>query len=169
VPFTTIRARLTFWYTSLLTLSFLVLGGTGYGLLSYTLSQESDAALRGVAQTLAERGGGGAESFIPSESRRSSGGSSASLRWRRYFERLPFQPSVRGGKLPLSEQAVKNASRGLPTFETLEGLGPYPVRVLDLPVVKAGRVSGVIQVGMSGKIWTKPSADFFGLWPAFSQ
>ena len=145
----TIRARLTFWYTSLLTLSFLVLGGTGYGLLSYTLSQESDAALRGVAQTLAERVGGGAESFIPAEIeevfRRFFGFSPLE----RYFERLPSQPSTRGGKLPLSEQAVKNASRGLPTFETLEGLGPYPVRVLTWPVVKAGRVSGVIQVGMS--------------------
>ena len=146
----TIRARLTLWYTTLLTLSFLILGSTGYGLLSYTLSQESDAALRGVAQTLAQRGGGGAETFIPAEIdevfRRFFGFSPLE----RYFERLPSGPSSsRGGKLPLSEQALKNASRGLPTFETLEGLGPYPVRVLTWPVVKAGRVSGVIQVGMS--------------------
>ena len=146
----TIRARLTLWYTSLLTLSFLVLGGTGYGLLTYTLSQESDAALRGVAQTLAERVGGGTETFIPAEIdevfRRFFGFSPLV----HYFERLPSGPSSsRGGKLPLSEQALKNASRGLPTFETLEGLGPYPVRVLTWPVVKAGRVAGVIQVGMS--------------------
>jgi len=150
VPFTTIRARLTFWYTSLLTLSFLVLGGTGYGLLSYTLSQESDAALRGVAQTLAERVGGGAETFIPAEIdevfRRFFGFSPLE----HYFQRfLPESSSSRGGKLPLSEQALKNASRGIPTFETLEGLGPYPARVLTWPVVKAGRVSGVLQVGMS--------------------
>ncbi len=149
MPLTTIRARLTFWYTSLLTLSFLVLGSTGYGLLTYTLSQESDAALRGVAQTLAERGGGSTETFIPAEIdevfRRFFGFSPLE----RYFERPPLGPSSRGGKLPLSELAVKNASRGLPTFETLEGLGPYPVRVLTWPVVKAGRVSGVIQVGMS--------------------
>jgi heavy metal sensor kinase len=117
--------------------------------LTYTLSQESDAALRGVAQTLAERGGGSTETFIPAEIdevfRRFFGFSPLE----RYFERPPLGPSSRGGKLPLSEQAVKNASRGLPTFETLEGLGPYPVRVLTWPVVKAGRVSGVIQVGMS--------------------
>jgi two-component system OmpR family sensor kinase len=145
----TIRARLTLWYTSLLTLSFLVLGGTGYGLLSYTLSKEADAALRGVARTLAERAGG-AETLIPGEIdeafRRFFGFSPLDP----YFERLPFGPSSsRGGKLPLSEQALKNASRGLPTFETLEGLGPYPVRVLTWPVVKSGRVSGIIQVGMS--------------------
>jgi two-component system OmpR family sensor kinase len=162
VPLRTIRARLTFWYTSLLTLSFLVLGSTGYGLLTFTLSQESDAALRGVAQTLAERGGGSTGTFIPSEIdevfRRFFGFSPLE----RYFEHPPLGPSSRGGKLPLSEQAVKNASRGLPTFETLEGLGPYPVRVLTWPVVKAGRVSGVIQVGMSRENLVKTLRRF--LW-----
>ena len=146
----TIRARLTFWYTALLTISFLALGGAGYGLLAYTLSQESDAALRGVAQTLAERGGGGADAMIPGEIddifRQFFGFSPLE----RYFERFPSgPPSSQGGKLPLSPQARKNASRGLPTFETLEGLGPYPVRVLTWPVVKAGRVSGILQVGLS--------------------
>ena len=156
MPLRTIRARLTFWYTGLLSLSFLLLGGTGYGLLSYTLSQEADAALRGVAQTLAERVGGGAESFIPGEIdevfRRFFGFSPLE----RYFEhlppldRIPSGPSSsRRGQLPLGEQALKNASRGLPTFETLEGLAPFPVRVLTWPLVKAGRVRGVLQVGMS--------------------
>jgi heavy metal sensor kinase len=150
VALKTIRARLTFWYTSLLTLSFLVLGSGGYWLLTYTLSQESDAALRGVARTLAERVGGGTQTFIPSEIdevfRRFFGFSPME----HYFQRiLPESPSSRGGKLPLSEQALKNASRGIPTFETLEGLGLYPVRVLTWPVVRAGRVSGFIQVGMS--------------------
>jgi heavy metal sensor kinase len=149
VPLSTIRARLTFWYTSLLTLSYLILGGTGYGLLSYTLHQESDAALRGVAKTLAERVGGGAESFIPSDIEEVFRKFFGFSPMERYFERLPSGPSSRGEKLPLSERAVKNASRGLPTFETLEGLGSYPVRVLTWPVVRAGRVSGVIQVGMS--------------------
>src|SRR4030042_5846193 len=97
----TIRARLTFWYTGLLTLSFLLLGGTGYGLLAYTLSEESDAALRGVAQTLAERVGGGAETFIPAQIdevfRRFFGFSPLE----HYFERLPSGPSSsRGGQLP---------------------------------------------------------------------
>jgi len=149
VLLTTIRARLTFWYTSLLTLSFLVLGGTGYGLLSYTLSKESDAALRGVAQTLVERAGGSAETFVPDEIEEVFRQFFGFSPLERYFERLPSGPSSRGGKLPMSKQALKNASQGLPTFETLEGLGPYPVRVLTWPVVKAGRVSGVIQVGMS--------------------
>jgi two-component system OmpR family sensor kinase len=44
---------------------------------------------------------------------------------------------------------MNRAASGLETFETLEGLGPYPVRVLTQPVREAGRVTSLIQVGMS--------------------
>ncbi len=151
-----IRARLTLWYTSLLTATFILLGGVGFGLLGYSLSKETDAALRGVAQALAEREGGGVGGFVPPDIddlfRRFFGFSPMD----RYFERLdpfgrldPGQPPFGPGKLPLSPQARKNASEGLPTFETMEGLGPYPVRVLTWPVIKAGRVISLVQVGMS--------------------
>jgi heavy metal sensor kinase len=151
-----IRARLTLWYTSLLTATFILLGGVGYGLLGYTLSKETDAALRGVAQVLAEREGAVAGGFVPPDIddvfRRFFGFSPMD----RYFERLdpfgrlgPGQPPSGPGRLPLSPQARKNALEGLPTFETLEGLGPYPVRVLTWPVIKAGRVISLVQVGMS--------------------
>jgi len=151
-----VRARLTLWYTSLLTATFILLGGVGYGLLGYTLSKETDAALRGVAQALAEREGGGGGGFVPPDVdevfRRFFGFSPMD----RYFERFdplgrldPRQTPFAPGKLPLSPQARKNALEGHPTFETLEGLGPYPVRVLTWPVVKAGRVISLVQVGMS--------------------
>ncbi len=151
-----IRARLTLWYTSLLTATFILLGGTGYGLLVYTLSRDADAALRGVAQAMAEREGGGVGAFIPPDIdeafRRFFGFSPMD----RYFERLdpfgrldPRQPPFGRGKLPLSPQALKNASKGFPTFETVEGMGPYPVRVLTWPVIRAGRVINLIQVGLS--------------------
>lgn len=151
-----IRARLTLWYTSLLTATFILLGGVGYGLLGYTLSKETDAALRSVAQALAEREGGAVGGFVPPDIddvfRRFFGFSPMD----RYFERFdpfgrldPRQPPSGPEKLPLSPQARKNALEGLPTFETLDGFGPYPVRVLTWPVIKAGRVISLVQVGMS--------------------
>lgn len=151
-----IRARLTLWYTSLLTVTFLLLGATAYGLLVYSLSRDLDTALKGVAQTLAKQAPRGLSPFFPSHIdevfRRFLGLSP----FDRYFEMLdpsghrdPRLPPPRSGKLPLSPTAQKNASQGLPTFETVEGLGEYPVRVLTLPVVEAGRVTNVIQVGMS--------------------
>ena len=48
-----IRARLTLWYTSLLSVTVLILGGTAYGLLGYSLARDIDRALQGVALTLA--------------------------------------------------------------------------------------------------------------------
>ncbi|HZD43961.1 MAG TPA: histidine kinase dimerization/phospho-acceptor domain-containing protein, partial [Methanomicrobiales archaeon] len=52
-------------------------------------------------------------------------------------------------KLPLTREALRNATRGLSTFETFNGLARYPVRVVTMPVMKDGRPSNVIQVGMS--------------------
>ena len=39
-----LRARLTLWYMSLLTVTVLVLGGGAYGLLVYSLTHETDVA-----------------------------------------------------------------------------------------------------------------------------
>ena len=150
-----IRARLTFWYSSLLTLTFLLLGGAGYGLLSYNLAQDMDTALSGVSKVLADQARrGGAASFPPDidEAFRRFFGFSP---WQRYFDmivppgRQELRPPPHAGKLPLSPKARENALRGLPTFETVEGLAPYPVRLVTMPVIEAGRVVNLIQVGMS--------------------
>ncbi len=150
-----IRARLTFWYSSLLTLTFLILGGVGYGLLSYNLSHDMDTALSGVAKVLADQGRrSGAASFPPDidEAFRQFFGFSP---WQRYFDMIvppsgqDLRPPSRSGKLPLSPKAQENALKGIPTFETMEGLAPYPVRILTMPVIEGGRVVSLVQVGMS--------------------
>jgi heavy metal sensor kinase len=58
-------------------------------------------------------------------------------------------PDSRTDGLPLGKEALNNASRGLPTFETAEGLEKYPVRILTVPLIEGGRLSRLIQVGMS--------------------
>jgi len=150
-----IRARLTFWYSSLLTLTFLLLGGAGYGLLSYNLAHDMDTALSGVARVLADQARRpGSASFPPDIDevfRRFFGFSP----WQRYFDmitppgRQELRPPSDAGKIPLSPQARENAQKGLPTFETVEGPGGYPVRILTMPVVEGGRVVNLVQVGMS--------------------
>ena len=151
-----IRARLTLWYTSLLTVTVLLLGGTAYGLLDYSLARDLDRALQGVALTLAAQPSREISPSIPADVeaifRRFFGFSP----WDRYVERRhpwsdrdPQESSPRSGRLPLSPNARNRAAVGLQTFETLSGLGPYPVRVLTQPVREAGRVTSVIQVGMS--------------------
>src|SRR5919106_440199 len=149
-----IRARLTLWYTSLLTVTVLILGSTAYGLLGYSLARDIDRALQGVAMTLAAQPSRGSSPPIPAEVealfRRFFGFSP----WDRYVERRhpwsdPQESPPRSGRLPLSPNARNRAAAGLQTFETLAGLGPYPVRVLTQPVHEAGRVTSLVQVGMS--------------------
>ncbi|MDZ7597604.1 MAG: heavy metal sensor histidine kinase [Desulfobacterales bacterium] len=154
--FRSIGARLTFWYTSILTLTFILLGSAAYGLLVFSLSNEMDNALNGVAEVMAQRTRGGGAPFFPSE---------VDAAFRRFFgfappdqyidlfdplgQRDPRQSSSPTKELSTSPQALQNAARGLPTFETLEVQGSAPVRVLTKPVFEAGRVSKLVRVGMS--------------------
>ncbi|HIJ76256.1 MAG TPA: hypothetical protein HPP81_06020, partial [Deltaproteobacteria bacterium] len=62
-----IRTRLTIWYTCLLTVTLLIVGGAAFVLLSYSLSHEMDSALDSVARALIERDQSRATTFPPSE------------------------------------------------------------------------------------------------------
>jgi len=133
-----------------------VLGASAYSLLGYNLARDLDSALHGVAVALAEPP---ASSRLPTVApdidaifRRFFG----IAPWERYVERRhpwsdrPPQASPAGpARLPLSPPALTRASAGLETFETVTGLGPYPVRLLTHPMREAGLITSLIQVGMS--------------------
>lgn len=156
MPFKSIRIRLTLWYVCLLTVTFFILGGAGYFLLSYSLNQEMDNALKGVARVLVERADIESKTFFPGDVdeifRRFFGFSPV----QRYYQMIdpfgrarPNQPTPQSQKLPLSEKALDNASRGLSTFETVRGLDEHPVRIVTMPIMKGRRLSSLVQVGMS--------------------
>ncbi|MGA2732745.1 MAG: ATP-binding protein [Syntrophobacteraceae bacterium] len=153
-----IRTRLTIWYTCLLTVTLLIVGGAAFVLLSYSLSHEMDSALDSVARALIERDQSRATTFPPSEIDQAFRRFFGFSPWDHYFQMR--DPSGKGdehrslpstGKLPLSSKALNNAIRGLSSFETVEGLGEYPVRLLTMPVMESNRVINMIQVGMSLK------------------
>jgi heavy metal sensor kinase len=150
-----IRARLTFWYTGILAATLLLLAGVAYGLLMRGLWHDVDNTLHSVARTLAQTAQSSAE-FFPSdmdEVLRRFFGPSLADKFYQFLDprgRLdPRWPHFRGQSFQVSAKALANAREGYATFETLEGPGPYPTRVLTFPVVARGRMVNVLQVGMS--------------------
>ena len=152
----TLRTRLTLWYTSLLSVTFIILAGVAYGLLVYSLAHDVDVALQGVAKALAEQAKHNTAGVVPPDIdtvfRRFFGVSP----WERYVEmrdpfgrRDPRWQRQRPRGLPLSQRARQNAEVGLSTVETVTDMGPYPVRILTQPVIDRGRIVHVVQVGMS--------------------
>jgi heavy metal sensor kinase len=151
-----IGTRLTVWYAVILSVTLLVLGSTAYGFLAYSLSHDVDAALEGVAKVSVEQARAQGNAFFPR---------GVEELFRHFLGFSPLNPSLElfdtqgrpdlnrpgspAGRLPLSPKALKDALRGASTFETIESLGPYPFRVLTMPVMKGGRVINLVQVGIS--------------------
>lgn len=151
-----VRAKLTLWYTSLLIVTFLILGCISYVLVAYTLYEETDSALQSIAGVLAGQSRRPPGTPFPPEIddifRNFFGFPPAD----RYYEWLDPRGNLEGDhgglqKFPLSPEARENILKGMATFETIAGIEPFPVRVLTWPAVEAGRGTNVIRVGMSRK------------------
>jgi heavy metal sensor kinase len=160
-----VRIRLTLWYTSLLGVTFVILGLIAYVLVSYTLHKQADSALRSVATALAESHAAETRRYFPPE---------VDEIFRRFFGSPPLGPYFEWlipekdlGKEqgepnapPFTRQARLNAEKGLATFETFKGIEPYAVRVLTWPVVSSGRVVAVVRVGMSEAALDRTMSSF---------
>ena len=150
-----IGARLTFWYTIILGAILMLVGMMAYGLLFYSLSQDVNVALQGVAQVMVHQVRHDGRSSPPSDVdelfRRFFGFAPSD----RYYGMLNPEERPQEGRpqapnpLPISPEALQAALHGLATFENIKGPGPYPVRVLVAPVMDGGRVINVVQVGIS--------------------
>ena len=143
-----IHTRLTLWYTSVLLITLLVTSGFSYWLLTLALAQDVDRALLGLAEVIreavaADRAPETAEAIADSEFRDQfvqvvdAGGAPA------YLSR-----GLKGQTLPLSAAAREGARRGRPTLETVQ-VGRRHLRLVTLPVLRDGRPSQLVQVGVS--------------------
>lgn len=151
-----IRARLTLWYISVLALTILMLDGTVYGLLSYSLIHEVDNVLNDVAKVLAERVHGGSTTFFPSDINEIFKRFLGFAPWDPYYQMIdprsrhePHSQVPESQTIPLSRKALENAYVGRSTFETMEGTSSYPLRTLTMPVMEGGRLHRLIRIGMS--------------------
>ena len=151
-----IRTRLTLWYSGILLCILLVIGVLGYSVLRWSLVQDMDASLLTVAQVL--RDTSLSSTGLPDEAE-----AEAMLRdllgsefYEKFFQMFDpeghpetWSSRRRSDALRLSAGARANATRGIRTFETIQTAGPDEVRLLTMPVIRGGRVTQIVQVGMS--------------------
>ncbi len=57
--------------------------------------------------------------------------------------------SLKDFKIPLSSEAFHNALQGKITYETINIIGRYPIRIITYPVMNRGKLANLIQVGTS--------------------
>src|SRR5262245_39939782 len=122
---TTLRGRLTLWYTGILTAMLALLSATSVILLDRALRNNVDDSLSSVARAIAETVRG-PSFFGPDieDTLQSMLGPELAQRFFQLLDRYG-QPDPRlvpraRSKLPLSAEALRNAERGEATFETVE-------------------------------------------------
>lgn len=151
----TLRARLTLWYTALLSGMLAFLGATALVLLDRSLREHVDASLLSVAHAIAESARGPAPLGADlDELLQSLLGSALTERFFRLLD--PFgRPDPRVSprnrvQFPLSLEALRNAADGRETYQTLvlPALSTSPLRLLTLPVIEHGRVIHLVQVAL---------------------
>jgi len=57
--------------------------------------------------------------------------------------------NVQDIKIPISVPTLTAASKGITTYETVEVMGKYPLRLVTMPVMENGKMAGVVQVASS--------------------
>ena len=161
--FSSLRARLTLWYTALLTGMLVLLGAAALILLDRGLRDNIDASLKSVAVSIAESvrrpPSPGRDFGAALEALLGPFGPGPTSRFFRLLDpfgrpdpRLVPRPRM---QFPLSPEAQLNARQGRETYQTIilpppqgrEGEG-IPARLLTLPVMERDRMIHLVQVAM---------------------
>src|SRR4030042_4271109 len=57
--------------------------------------------------------------------------------------------NLKNVQLPISLSALRNASNGIESFETLHSFGNTPLRIMTLPVIEGNHIARIVQVASS--------------------
>jgi len=151
-----VRTRLTVWYSAMLLAIVVTIGVLSYSWLRSRLERDLDASLLTVAQVIRDTG----YARGPARDHQDAEALLRELLGPEFYDKSfqlldpegrPYPPAARrrADELPLSAQARGGAARGQRTLETVAAAGGDQVRVLTMPIVESGRVTGIVQVGMS--------------------
>ncbi|NWF92363.1 MAG: HAMP domain-containing protein [Syntrophaceae bacterium] len=156
MPFHNLRFRLTLWYVLILGVLLISFSSFLYLTLSKSLHRDVDNRLRSLAELIASESSSplskfGFGNFDQALER------SLNLRPVGKFIQVLDESgnigrksdNLRNVQLPISLTALKNASKGVVTFETNRSFSNSPLRIITFPVLEQNHMSKIIQVASS--------------------
>ena len=154
--FRSLRFKLTLWYVLILGILLISFSGFLYITLSKSLYRDVDNRLRSLAHLIATESGSPSSTFGFGKLDQAV---RATLNLRpvgKFIQVLDESGNIgeksenlKNVQLPISLQALKNASKGFLTFETVSTFGNTPLRMMTLPVIENGHMARIIQVASS--------------------
>jgi heavy metal sensor kinase len=154
--FRSLRFKLTLWYVLILGILLISFSSFLYITLSRSLYRDVDNRLRSLAHLIATESGTPSSTFGFGKLDQAV---RATLNLRpvgKFIQVLDESGNIgeksenlKNVQLPISLQALKNASKGFITFETVHTFGNTPLRMMTLPVIENGNMARIIQVASS--------------------
>ncbi len=154
--FRSLRFKLTLWYVLILGILLISFSSFLYITLSKSLYRDVDNRLRSLAHLIATESGSPSSTFGFGKLDQAV---RATLNLRpvgKFIQVLDESGNIgeksenlKNVQLPISLQALKNASKGFITFETVSTFGNTPLRMMTLPVIENGHMARIIQVASS--------------------
>lgn len=154
--FRSLRFKLTLWYVLILGFLLISFSSFLYFTLSKSLYRDVDNKLRSLAELIASESASPLSKF---------GFGSVDEALERSMNLKPIgkfiqvldesgrigrkSDNLKNVQLPISLNALKNASNGMITFETNHSLGNAPLRIVTFPVIENSHITKIVQVASS--------------------
>src|SRR4030043_2291317 len=151
-----LRIKLTLWYVLILGTLLISFSSFLYFTLSKSLYRDVDNKLRSMAELIASESASPLSKFGFGNIDQTLETSMNLRPIGKFIQVLDESGNIgrksenlRNVQLPISLNALKNASKGLITFETNRSIGNTPLRIITFPVVDNNHVTRIVQIASS--------------------
>jgi heavy metal sensor kinase len=154
--FRSLRFKLTLWYVLILGILLISFSSFLYFTLSKRLHRDVDNKLRSLAELIASESSSPLSKFGFGNIDQALEASMNLKPIGKFIQVLDESGKIgrksdnlRDVQLPISLNALRNAHRGLITFETDRSFGNAPLRIITFPVIENNRIARIVQVASS--------------------
>ena len=154
--FRSLRFKLTLWYVLILGILLISFSTFLYFTLSKSLHRDVDNKLRSLAELVSSESSSPLSKFGFGNIDQALETSMNLKPIGKFIQVLDESGNIgrksenlRNVQLPISLNALKNASKGLITFETNRSIGNTPLRIITFPVVENNHATKIVQIASS--------------------